>query len=289
MVENVNQQDAMREAELDWEKDSVDGDYMSYVEFSKGMFELADMWVDSINARDYASFLRHMLNTISDTMNRGGFSSPVSWLANKDISVRQAGGVTSDMQAFLDKQRELDGQRRRKKVGEWDRPQMSHTEALEAVNKGMSVMDKEAMGEVMGMLSEQEQGEYVQAMVGMSRDERKRFTNMTQQMSAQDRNKMLTSMEGMNEIERGAFGRSLATMTEDGKAALLSSMSSMDEVDKSNFIASLQGMTEDEKLEVVKNVASMDANERRQLVESMAFMDPEGRKACVEAISGMPL
>lgn len=149
MVENLNQVDAMREADLDWQKDSVDCSYMSYVEFSKSMFELADMWVDSIDPRDYASFLRHMLNTISDTMDRGGFDSPVSWKDNSDISVRKAGGCTSDMQKFLNKQRELDGQRRRKfQGGEWDRPQMSHEEAMDTVNKGMSSVDKAQMSEV---------------------------------------------------------------------------------------------------------------------------------------------
>jgi hypothetical protein len=44
----VTEEEGMAEAEADWVKDSVEGEYMSYSEFSKSMFELADMWVDSI-------------------------------------------------------------------------------------------------------------------------------------------------------------------------------------------------------------------------------------------------
>ena len=116
----------------------------------------------SPDPREYASFLRHMLNTVADRLD-----GPIRWKDNANISILKSGGTTSDMQAFLDKQKEMDGNRRRRRLpGEWDRPQMTHTEALDAVNKNMSKVDKVAFDEVMGLLSTDELEEYVQVYMG---------------------------------------------------------------------------------------------------------------------------
>ena len=64
LVVPLMREEAEEQAVEDWECDSGGRDLMDWAQFSKGMFELADIWVDSIDEFEYALFLRALAGSI---------------------------------------------------------------------------------------------------------------------------------------------------------------------------------------------------------------------------------
>lgn len=57
--------------EEDWNTDAQGQDRMNFTQFFDCMFELADMWCDSIDGHDYAEFLRGIYTDIANGRSRG--------------------------------------------------------------------------------------------------------------------------------------------------------------------------------------------------------------------------
>ena len=56
----------------DWAKDSCGQKTMSEMAFNKCMFELTDLWVEGVDASDYADFLTAIADAITAWRNPGG-------------------------------------------------------------------------------------------------------------------------------------------------------------------------------------------------------------------------
>jgi hypothetical protein len=66
LIPNITRAEADEAALHDWETDSEGRSAMSYAQFHSAMFELADMWCESIDADEYAQFLRQLAETMTE-------------------------------------------------------------------------------------------------------------------------------------------------------------------------------------------------------------------------------
>merc|ERR1711871_884928 len=69
LVPDIQWEEAMGQAENDWAQDTSEGqDTMSFDQFHSSMFELADMWCETIDAEEYTHFLRNLLSNMADKL-----------------------------------------------------------------------------------------------------------------------------------------------------------------------------------------------------------------------------
>ena len=66
LLDNFDKHDAEKTISEDWENDCKGQDGLSYEAFGDCLFELADTWVSSIDAGDYADFLYSLLKKLTD-------------------------------------------------------------------------------------------------------------------------------------------------------------------------------------------------------------------------------
>lgn len=66
LLDNFDKHDAEKTISEDWENDCKGQDGLSYEAFGDCLFELADTWVSSIDAGDYAAFLYSLLKNLTD-------------------------------------------------------------------------------------------------------------------------------------------------------------------------------------------------------------------------------
>jgi hypothetical protein len=64
LIPDISREEADAAAAHDWEHDSGGRRTMTYTQFHSSMFELADMWCESIDAEEYAQFLTKLVNTM---------------------------------------------------------------------------------------------------------------------------------------------------------------------------------------------------------------------------------
>jgi hypothetical protein len=64
-VEDITPEVALLAAEQDWAKDAKGEDKMSYEHFFHAMFELTDIWTNSVSSTEYANHLRKLLMAVA--------------------------------------------------------------------------------------------------------------------------------------------------------------------------------------------------------------------------------
>ncbi|KAL1525035.1 hypothetical protein AB1Y20_019908 [Prymnesium parvum] len=95
MVEDsFNESEAIASAQEDWERDSKGNATMGRNDFLDALFELADMWTDTIGAEEYASFLNLTLKSVTQmdgdhltwkaTVNPGAFFAELTDMESKE-------------------------------------------------------------------------------------------------------------------------------------------------------------------------------------------------------------
>ena len=89
MVDDFDENAARLEASEDWKNDVKDPDGgMTKEEFHGGVYQLADIWVEGIEAKQYTTFLKGLLDDVSKQL--GGGMGERTWKADEEI-------VTSDV------------------------------------------------------------------------------------------------------------------------------------------------------------------------------------------------
>ncbi|KAL1510393.1 hypothetical protein AB1Y20_000046 [Prymnesium parvum] len=71
LIKKYDEDEALAEAESDWEKDSRGSGGLGKGPFLDALFELAEMWVDSIDIEEYCSFLEALLECVTERLLDG--------------------------------------------------------------------------------------------------------------------------------------------------------------------------------------------------------------------------
>ena len=73
LIETYDEAEALAEAEEDWEKDSQGTGALGKKLFLDAMFELADMWTETIAAEEYRDFLNQLFHCVAEQRPNGTF------------------------------------------------------------------------------------------------------------------------------------------------------------------------------------------------------------------------
>jgi hypothetical protein len=97
LIPAVTEKEAAIAAQQDWAIYSDGNDSIEYGAFLRAVFQLADAWVDQIDASEYACFLRKLLGSIS-TSNQ----PPSSWRSFEDIKCLVNPEVQTEDEAVME-------------------------------------------------------------------------------------------------------------------------------------------------------------------------------------------
>ena len=73
LIETYDEDEAIAEAEDDWEKDSQGTGALGKKLFLDAMFELADMWTETITAEEYRGFLDQLFQCVAEAQPDGSY------------------------------------------------------------------------------------------------------------------------------------------------------------------------------------------------------------------------
>jgi len=99
MIEEYDEAEARRCVRDDWREDSGGQPHLSAEQFMDGVFELSDVWTESIKAAEYASFLRTLLGKITKVAN----GKRVFLL---DDEIEAGAGIPEEMRKAKEKKKE---------------------------------------------------------------------------------------------------------------------------------------------------------------------------------------
>ncbi|KAL4170895.1 hypothetical protein KRP22_008998 [Phytophthora ramorum] len=92
----------------DWKRDSGEQDYLDYAVFHLSMFELVDLWTDTVDPEDYISLLYCITHCLTYLLNEHHMLKSLIDVSNVDI-LKESKGVTLEI-IKEDLQRELNGE-----------------------------------------------------------------------------------------------------------------------------------------------------------------------------------
>ncbi|KAL4099720.1 hypothetical protein PRIC1_007520 [Phytophthora ramorum] len=92
----------------DWKRDSGEQDYLDYAFFHLSMFELVDLWTDTVDPEDYISLLYCITHCLTYLLNEHHMLKSLIDVSNVDI-LKESKGVTLEI-IKEDLQRELNGE-----------------------------------------------------------------------------------------------------------------------------------------------------------------------------------